>query len=184
MPAKITKYRIFTIFVCFQYKQHSFLRTDKVMKYFIRSVKYFFYFAFLTTAIVLVLVFIGAVEGDIDTIFDGGVSALWKIAVFFAVVAAAYPKFGFVNRRLETEADWETVKVRAVAYFREKPFILESETEDTLTFRRRSPAARLLKMGEDRITVCRKDGGYVMEGLRKDVFLYATGLEYSLNDPD
>ena len=57
------------------------------MKYFIRSVKYFFYFAFLTTAIILALVFIGAVEGNIDTIFVGGYSAIWKIAVFFAAVA-------------------------------------------------------------------------------------------------
>ena len=46
------------------------------MKYLIRAVKYFFYFAFLTTAIVLALVLIGAVEGDIDTIFNGGYSAL------------------------------------------------------------------------------------------------------------
>ncbi len=160
------------------------INKNKAMKYVIRSVKYFFYFAFITTAIVLALVLIGAVEGDIDTIFDGGYSALWKIAVFFAVVAAVYPKFGFVCRKLETEAGWKTVRDRTVAYFSQKPFILESETEEVLTFRRKSTMARLMKMGEDRITVYCKDGGYFMEGLRKDVFLYATGLEYSLNDPD
>ena len=99
----------------------------EAMKYFIRSVKYFFYFAFLTTSIVLALVLIGAVEGNIETMFDGGYDALWKIAVFFAIVAAVYPKFGFVNRKLETEADWETVKAQAIAYFSEKPFRLESE---------------------------------------------------------
>ena len=66
------------------------------MKYFIRSVKYFFYFAFLTTAIILALVLIGAVEGDINAIFEDGYNTLWKIAIFFAVVAALYPKFGFI----------------------------------------------------------------------------------------
>ena len=42
------------------------------MKYFIRSVKYFFYFAILTTLIILALVLIGAVEGSIDSIFEDG----------------------------------------------------------------------------------------------------------------
>lgn len=153
----------------------------EAMKYFIRAVKYFFYFAIITTAIILALVFIGAVEGDINTIFEGGYNAIWKIAVFFALVAAVYPKFGFVSRRLETEADWETIRKGAAAYFSEKPFKTESDTEEAITFRRRTPVARMLKMGEDRITVCRKDGGYVMEGLRKDVLLYATGLESQLN---
>ena len=41
------------------------------MKYLIRSVKYFFYFAILSSAIVLALVLTGAVEGDINNIFEG-----------------------------------------------------------------------------------------------------------------
>ena len=39
-------------------------------------------------------------------------------------------------------------------------------------------------MGEDRISLSRTDDGFVLEGLRKDVFLYATGLEYSLPKED
>ena len=44
--------------------------------------------------------------------------------------------------------------------------------------------SRLIKMGEDRISISRTDDGFVLEGLRKDVFLYATGLEYSLPKED
>lgn len=154
------------------------------MKYLIRSVKYFFYFAALTTVIVLVLVFIGAVEGGIDNIFQDGYNSLWKIAIFFAIVAAVYPKFGFVSRKLDTEADWDTVRNTAKTYFQEKPFKLESETADMVNFRRRDIISRITKMGEDRITLRRTDAGYVLEGLRKDVFLYATGLEYTLPRPD
>lgn len=150
------------------------------MKYLIRAVKYFFYFAFLMTAIILVLVFIGAVEGDINTIFEGGYNDLWKIAIFFAIVAAVYPKFGFVCRKIETTGSWETVRDEAKAYFSEKPYKLESETSDTLTFRRRDLIARISKMGEDRITLRKDEDRIEMEGLRKDVFLYATGLEYRL----
>lgn len=159
--------------MCWQYNFYA-------MKYFIRSVKYFFYFAFLTTAIILALVFIGAVEGDINSIFEGGYSAIWKIAVFFAVIAAVYPKFGFVRRQLETTADWDTVKEGAVKYFKERDFKVEAEDGCSISFRRRSPVGRLVKMCEDRITLTRADEGYFLEGLRKDVFLYATGLEHSL----
>ena len=150
------------------------------MKYFIRSVKYFFYFAFLTTAIILVLVMIGAVEGSIDTIFEGGYSALWKIAIFFALIAAVYPKFGFVCRKLDTTGSWDDVRNAAVTYFSGKPFKLETETGDEVSFRRRDIISRIAKMGEDRITVRRTDDGFVMEGLRKDVITFATGLEYRL----
>jgi hypothetical protein len=43
---------------------------------------------------------------------------------------------------------------------------------------------RLAKMCEDRITLSRTDEGYMLEGLRKEVFLYATGLEYTLPRPE
>ena len=39
----------------------------------------------------------------------------------------------------------------------------------------------LLKMFEDRITITRTDSGITMDGLRKDVFRMASGLEYRLN---
>ena len=150
------------------------------MKYFIRSVKYFFYFAFLTTAIIFALVAIGAVEGNIDTIFEDGYNTLWKIAIFFALVAAVYPKFGFVNRKLETTGTWEEVRNEALSYFSEKPYKLESEADGIMAFRRRDPISRVTKMGEDRITIRKTEDGAEMEGLRKDVTLYATGLVYRL----
>lgn len=147
------------------------------MKYLIRSIKYFFYFAFLFGAIIAALVLIGAVEGDINEILEGGYASLWKIAIFFAVVAAVYPKFGFVRRKLDTSAEWESVKEKAVSYFEGKNFKTESETPDTVSFRRRNVMERMTKMGEDRITLVRTDEGFFLEGLRKDVYLYATGLE-------
>lgn len=170
--AKITNYRGLLV--------HLRTRKYKAMKYLIRAIKYFFYFAFLTTAIVLALVLIGAVEGNIETIFEDGYNSLWKIAVFFAIVAAVYPKFGFIRRRLETDADWDTVRNIAKTYFREKPFKVEAESADSISFRRRDPIGRITKMCEDRITLSRTEEGYILEGLRKDVILYATGLESNI----
>lgn len=151
------------------------------MKYITRAIKYFFYFAFLTTAIILALVLIGAVEGDINTIFNGGYSALWKIAIFFAVVAAVYPKVGFICRDIAVDRDWKDIRSEAIEYFKDRRYDLESETADTVTFRFRDTAGRLSKMYEDRLTLTRVPQGYTLEGLRKDVMRLATGLEYRLN---
>ena len=150
------------------------------MKYIIRSIKYFFYFALLTTAIVFALIFIGAVNGDINDIFEGGYNALWKMGVFFALVAAVYPKLGFIVRDVEAKQSWDEIKGISKEYFKNRRYQLESETDDTLTFIRRSTVERISRMYEDRITLSRTENGFKMEGLRKDVLLAASGLEHTL----
>lgn len=162
-------------------KRHINCKYQTNMKYLIRSFKYFFYFAFLTTAIVFVLIFIGAVNGDINDIFEGGYNALWKMGLFFAVVAAAYPKLGFVARDVKVDRDWSEVTDVVKDYFKNRRYQLESENADTLTFIRRSAAERLSRMYEDRITLSKTGTGFRMEGLRKDVLLAASGLEHTLN---
>lgn len=151
------------------------------MKYTIRAIKYFFYFSIITTAIVLALVLIGAVEGDINEIFEGGYKALWKIAAFFAVVAAVYPKVGFIRREVPLRREWTEVREDTISYFRDRRYILESENGDTVTFRCKDVASRLSKMYEDRITLKITPEGYEMEGLRKDVLRLAAGWEHRLS---
>ena len=153
---------------------------NKTMKYFIRSVKYFFYFAFLTTAIVVALVLIGAVEGSIDAIFEGGYSALWKIAIFFALVAAVYPKVGFIRRDIPVDREWNEIRDEVIAYMRERRYVPESEEGGKITFRFKDLAGKISKMYEDRLTLTRTPEGYALEGLRKDVLRLATGLEHRL----
>lgn len=147
------------------------------MRYLIRAIKYFFYFSLLTTIIIFALVLIGAVEGNIDSIFRGGYDALWKIAIFFALVAAIYPKLGFITRDVPVDKDWEEIRDQAIAFFKERRYDLESETSKVITFRIRGVAGKVSKMYEDRITVTRRPGGYDIEGLRKDVLRLAIGFE-------
>ena len=154
------------------------------MKYFIRAIKYFIYFAVLTTVILTALVLIGAVEGNIDSIFEGGTDALWKIAVFFALVAAVYPKVGFITRDIPAERNWDEIREDVLTFFRERRYELESETPQQVTFRIRGAAGRLSKMYEDRITLTIRPGGYGMEGLRKDVMRLSTGFEHRFCTPD
>lgn len=150
------------------------------MKYTIRAIKYFFYFAFLTSAIIAILVFIGAVEGNIEAIFEGGYDALWKIAIFFAVVAAVYPKLGFIKTVVPVHSEEEETKKEIIGFFKSRRYIQESESNGTITFRYKDMVGRISKMFEDRITLTRTEGGYEMEGLRKDVMKLAAGLEHHL----
>ena len=151
------------------------------MKYFIRSVKYFFYFSFLTTAIILALVATGLASGDINELFEGGYNAIWKIAVFFILVAAVYPKLGFITRKVNVSKDLSQIREDVVTFMSERSYGLESETPESITFRFKGAMGRLTRMYEDRIALTKISDGYFLEGLRKDVLRLATSLEYKLN---
>ena len=146
------------------------------MKYTIRAIKYFFYFAFFSTAIILALVFIGLVDGDINAIFENGTNDLWKIATFFALVAAVYPNLAFITRQMPLEEDREAAREHIKEFMKMRRYDLESETAEGITFRFHSLAGRLSKMNEDRITIKWNEEGYTIEGLRKDVLRLAAGL--------
>ena len=165
-------------YICPQ--ENNFAYKHKTMKYFVRAVKYFFYFAFLCTAIVTALVLIGAVEGNIEAIFEDGYNSIWKIAVFFLLVASVYPKLGFISRIVPVEARWNSVRETVVDYMSEQRYVIESESPEKVTFRFKTVSGRILKMYEDRITIIITPEGWLVEGLRKDAFRIATALENRL----
>lgn len=150
------------------------------MKYLIRSIKYFFYFALLTTVLIYILVLIGAVEGNIETIFEDGYNSLWKIAIFFAVVAAIYPSLAFIKRDIPLTGSFADKKETIIKFMKERGYELESDNDSSLSFRVRGAIGKLSKMYEDRITINATLGGVVMTGLRKDVLRHATGLAVRL----
>lgn len=151
------------------------------MKYLIRSVKYFFYFALLTTAIILALVLIGAVEGNIEAIFEGGYDSLWKIALFFVAVAAVYPNLAFIKRDIPATGEFTEMKSEIIEFMKDRRYELESDNGTSLNFRIRGVAGKLAKMYEDRITISATLGGIRMEGLRKDIIRLSTGLASRLD---
>ena len=150
------------------------------MKYFIRSVKYFFYFALLTTLIIVALVLTGMADGNIETMFRGGYSAIWKMALFFAAVALPLRRSS-ARMRIPSQNSWDDIRASVVSFMKERQYDLESENAQTVTFRYRSAAGKLTRMYEDRITLTVEEDGFTMEGLRKDVFRLAASLEYRLN---
>ena len=153
---------------------------NKTMKYIIRAVKYFFYFSLTCAVIVTVLVLIGAVEGNIDSIFEEGYRSVGKIAAFFAIVAALYPKLGFITRGIAVSSSWEEIRERTLEFMTERRYELESESAEKVTFRVKGLVGKLSKMYEDRLTMTRTIDGWQMEGLRKDALRLSNALEYRL----
>lgn len=150
------------------------------MKYLVRSIKYFFYFSFICAAMVSILVLIGAANGDINTIFKDGYKSIAQMAMFFVLVGAVYPKLGFTNRATYIREDWSKIKSETIEYMYEKRYVLESESDQMVTFRLKGFAGKAIKMYEDRITLSWNGDMWFMEGLRKDVMRLSSGLEHRI----
>lgn len=148
------------------------------MKYFTRAVKYFFYFTFLFVVIMAALVLIGVVKADISLMFREGYKSLWQIALLFALVAAFYPRFGFIKRSAMIKGEYSDIRGGIIEYMEARGYRLESEDGENLTFRLRSKFNAIVKMCEDRITMTRELGGFEVEGLTKEVVRIVGGLEY------
>ena len=148
------------------------------MKYFIRAVKYFFYFTILFVVIMAALVFIGVVKADVSLMFRDGYKSLWQIALLFAFVSAFYPRFGFIKRSVILKGEYSDLRGGIIEYMEMRGYRLESEDGENMTFRLRSKFSALFKMFEDRITMARELGGFEVEGLTKEVVRIVGGLEY------
>ncbi len=97
------------------------------MKYFIRAVKYFFYFTILFVIIMAALVFIGVVKADVSLMFRDGYKSLWQIALLFAFVSAFYPRFGFIKRSVILKGEYSDLRGGIIEYMEMRGYRLESE---------------------------------------------------------
>lgn len=154
------------------------------MRYFIRSVKYFIYFCAIMAIMISILILIGAAEANIETLFRGGYSALWKIALLFAAISAVYPKVSFIKREASIPGNWDEIKGDIRKYMEDNHYELEKEDAESMSFRHKGAVSRLARMYEDRITVTPTFGGVTVDGHRKDVMRVATGIEYKMRDQE
>lgn len=153
------------------------------MKYLVRAIKYFAYLLIILSLVILVLVKLGLVEGDLQTMFVNGYDSLWQIAAIAAVFSALYPRLGFSERLLSLPGSDEELRGGILEVMENRGYRLESETPDRKTFIKRAPLSRALSMWEDRITFTRDLSGYRIEGLTKHTvrIISALGAKF---DPD
>lgn len=84
-----------------------------------------------------------------------------------ALLAAFYPKFGYVRRR--AEADIVADREQVIRAFHAAGYVVtEEEPGVSMTFRAGSFFRRLWLTFDDRVTVTAAEGGIIIEGLRKE----------------
>lgn len=148
------------------------------MKYLIRSVKYFFYFAVLC-GIILVLTFHFSTKPEGLTLMDMLLvdGSVYKMLAFFVAVAAIYPALGFQKKMLYVSNIAEN-KREIVDLFQNANYQLVEDDATKMVFRLRNPFIRFIRLYEDSVTIDLSDNPVMMEGLRKDVLRFSRGIEY------
>ena len=140
------------------------------MKYLIRSAKYFAAFCVL---------YLGVVWLSIMTTKGMDVSMWDYVVATFAttrgkllgaaviVLAAAYPRFGFMTRRVE--CDMEEEKDVIIAAFARAGFSLKGESDDRMLFRATNILDRIVMLFEDEIVVEQYAQWIDITGIRRGV---------------
>lgn len=154
------------------------------MKYLVRAIKYFFWFSIIFIMIMVVLVMLGMAGGSPDQMFRDGWKSVAYIAVLFAAVAAFYPKVGFISKEVSIPGEYNDIRDGIVDVMESKGYMLEAEEGENMTFRLRSKINALFKMFEDRVTLTREPGGFIAEGLTKEIVRIAGALEYRFRAPE
>ena len=119
------------------------------VRYIIRAVKYFCWFAILFTLIISVLAFTKFVptENGVEGLFIHGWKSILEICGVFLVFSALYPKFGYQKRQVSIPGEWSEVSAEVKGYFADRgDYRLESETPEKLCFRASRAGLRIARM--------------------------------------
>lgn len=155
------------------------LKKCKMMRYLIRAIKYLLLLSALYVALVWAMYLLGA-EPQIDPWLqieahlraDIGK----KMVVVFVILAALYPRFGFMRKRIEgytPERDKGRLQ-NAMAVFGYK---LAESHDGVDIYRAEGVVKRFTLLWEDRIEVRIEDGALEMKGIRRMVARIAYQLE-------
>lgn len=139
------------------------------MKYFIRSLKYFCALCVLCVVIMYLNRLAGTarltMEETFYVMFHSTRGMLLPVAI--VVLAALYPRFGFITRQVEGDIDANRRQI--LNAFRAEGFSLRGEKEGTLIFRADNWARKLLLLGEDELKVSQYGQWIRIEGIRRGV---------------
>lgn len=137
------------------------------MKYLIRSVKYFFALCVLFIALTWLMTATSALtlEGVLYEMFH--TDRYLRVMIVIVALAAAYPRFGFVVRKVE--GDVELNREQIVNAFRAAGFSLRAEEDGVMTFRADNFMQKLMLLGEDEIKVSQYGQWITLDGIRRGV---------------
>lgn len=139
------------------------------MKYLIRSLKYFIALCVLCVVLMALMILTGSsnltAEETIYLMFHSDRFVLLGVAM--VVLAAAYPRFGFITRRVEGDVEQHRTQINNALHT--AGFRLIKEDDGVLYFRGDGVLKRLSLLFEDEISV-RQYGQWIeIEGIRRGV---------------
>ena len=149
------------------------------MTYLRRALKYFIQICLIFAIIIGALMLSGMVSKDISVAFQHGWTSVWWILALIAVMSLAYPFFGYQKRKINVKGDPADYKDGIVQALGARNYVLEDDREGELKFRLSSPVNRAARMWEDRITLTPVLGGYVAEGLARDLVRVVGAIEHA-----
>ena len=152
------------------------------MTYLRRALKYFIQISLLLAAILAVLMGTGMVSKDIAVAFQHGWTSVWWILAAFAAMSLAYPFFGYQKRKIQLAGDPAEYKEGIVEALKIRGYVLESDRDGVLSFHLSSPLNRAARMWEDRVTLTPVLGGFVAEGLSRDLVRVVSAIEHKFRN--
>lgn len=147
------------------------------MQYLIRSLKYFCALCVLCAAIMMLNQMTGmaslTLKETFYVMFHTTRGLLLPATII--VLAAFYPKFGFIIRKVE--GDMESNRQQIINAFKSAGFSLRSEQDGIMCFRADNFLKKLTLLGEDEIKVSQYGQWIVLDGIRRGVARIAYRLD-------
>ena len=144
-------------------------QNSKIMKYFIRSLKYFCALCVLCAAIMYLNRMAGTarltVTETLYVMFHTPRGMMLPAVIL--LLAAFYPKFGFIVRQVEGDIDDNREQI--LNAFRSEGFSLRSEHDGVMVFRADNWGRKLMMLGEDELIVSQYGQWIRIEGIRRGV---------------
>ena len=151
-------------------------------RYLIRSLKYLVqllvFLAILFVAMALSKTSRVAPDELFEAIFMSRRGAMLLVAI--VLLAAFYPRFGFVRR--EVAIDWVCDRTKIIEILALCGYEPVNEELDRVVFRASTPLKKLTSLGEDAVVLTPEVGKITLEGLRKEVVKIEFRLQSYLNN--
>ena len=146
------------------------------------AVKYFIAFCVLFVAITWLSMLAQPIEGytvwDVIEATLRSDRGMW-LMVAAVVLAASYPRFGFLTRKMESFIEEDRAEVEKA--FALTGYRLESEKDGVMHFRAESVVKRFLALFEDEITVSQYGQWIIIKGNRRQAARVIYRLEMLLS---
>ena len=153
------------------------------MTYLRRALKYLLQITILFILIIGTLMLTGLVSKDVAVAFTHGWTSIGYIFALFAAMSFAYPFFGYGKRKIHANGDpadyWKAIDQA----MEQRGYVKAGETENGgRKYHQASGFQRAMRLWEDSVTLEPVMGGFLAEGLVRDLSRVVMAIDHKIND--